>query len=290
MGGFVEDVTGLDVSNNSRSDQALNAQRNAANQSNALQSQVYNQTRDDNSAYQQAGLAALANMQDASFNRSFDANSFQADPGYQFRMAEGLKAINNSAAARGGRLGGATLKALSAYSGNLASEEYGNAYNRYTNDQTNRYNRLATLAGYGQNANAINANAGAGYASNVSQNLQGVANAQAGQAIGQANQFSGLLGQGAQAAALAFSDERLKTNIVPVSKEELAEMRKHLKAYRFNYSNQDHGEGEFVGVMAQDLEKSPLGRSLVREDRFGNKQVDLLRVAMLFLATQAEAS
>ncbi len=290
MGGFVEDVTGLDVSNNSRSDQALNAQRNAANQSNALQSQVYNQTRDDNSAYQQAGLAALANMQDASFNRSFDANSFQADPGYQFRMAEGLKAINNSAAARGGRLGGATLKALSAYSGNLASEEYGNAYNRFTNDQTNRYNRLATLAGYGQNANAINANAGAGYASNVSQNLQGVANAQAGQAIGQANQFSGLLGQGAQAAALAFSDERLKTNIVPVSKEELAEMRKHLKAYRFNYSNQDHGEGEFVGVMAQDLEKSPLGRSLVREDRFGNKQVDLLRVAMLFLATQAEAS
>lgn len=290
MGGFVEDVTGLDVSNNSRSDQALNAQRNAANQSNALQSQVYNQTRDDNSAYQQAGLAALANMQDASFNRSFDANSFQADPGYQFRMAEGLKAINNSAAARGGRLGGATLKALSAYSGNLASEEYGNAYNRFTNDQTNRYNRLATLAGYGQNANAINANAGAGYASNVSQNLQGVANAQAGQAIGQANQFSGLLGQGAQAAALAFSDERLKTNIVPVSKEELAEMRKHLKAYRFNYSNQDHREGEFVGVMAQDLEKSPLGRSLVREDRFGNKQVDLLRVAMLFLATQAEAS
>jgi len=55
---------------------------------------------------------------------------FQEDPGYQFRLAEGQKAIEGSAAARGQALSGATQKALAQYSGNMASDEYGQAYNR----------------------------------------------------------------------------------------------------------------------------------------------------------------
>ncbi len=58
------------------------------------------------------------------------AAGFQADPGYQFRLQQGEEAINRSAAARGGRLGGATLKALSEYNQGLASQEFGNYANR----------------------------------------------------------------------------------------------------------------------------------------------------------------
>jgi hypothetical protein len=53
-----------------------------------------------------------------------------ADPGYQFRLQQGEQAIMRSAAARGGRLGGGTLQALLAHGQGLASQEYGNAFNR----------------------------------------------------------------------------------------------------------------------------------------------------------------
>jgi hypothetical protein len=63
--------------------------------------------------------------------------NFQEDPGYQFRQQEGQNAIQNSAAARGMGLSGATMKAMATYGSNLASQEYNNAYNRYlaNNDQ-----------------------------------------------------------------------------------------------------------------------------------------------------------
>lgn len=51
---------------------------------------------------------------------------FEQDPGYRFRQQQGEQAINRSAAARGGRMGGATMKALSEFNQGLASQEYGN--------------------------------------------------------------------------------------------------------------------------------------------------------------------
>jgi len=61
------------------------------------------------------------------YDKGFD---FEADPGYQFRLREGEKAINRAASAQGGRLSGATLKALQAHGQGLASEEYDKAYGR----------------------------------------------------------------------------------------------------------------------------------------------------------------
>lgn len=52
--------------------------------------------------------------------------NFQADPGYQFRQQQGEQAINRAASAAGGRISGATLKALSGFNQDLASQEYGN--------------------------------------------------------------------------------------------------------------------------------------------------------------------
>lgn len=60
----------------------------------------------------------------------FQAPNLTDDPGYQFRLKEGLGAIERSAAARGTLGTGGTLKDLMDYGQGLASQEYGNAFNR----------------------------------------------------------------------------------------------------------------------------------------------------------------
>ena len=69
--------------------------------------------------------------------------NFQADPGYGFRLSEGMKALERSAAARGGLMSGGTGKALQRYGQDLASQEYGNAFQRFQQDR-------AARAGLGQ--------------------------------------------------------------------------------------------------------------------------------------------
>ncbi len=85
----------------------------------------------------------------------------QNDPGYQFRLQQGESALQNSAAAKGTLLNGATAKDINAYGQDYASNEYGNVYNRalgefqdryniFQQGQTNLYNRISNLAGLGQ--------------------------------------------------------------------------------------------------------------------------------------------
>lgn len=87
-----------------------------------------------------------------SMARPFGMSDFQADPGYGFRMSEGMKALENSAAARGGLLSGSTLKGVSRFGQDLASQEYQNAFNRYQIERNARLNPLQSLMGAGQTA------------------------------------------------------------------------------------------------------------------------------------------
>jgi hypothetical protein len=73
-------------------------------------------------------------------------------------------------AATGNRLGGQALKDIALYNQDAASQEYGNAYNRYTTNQNNIYNRLSSLAGTGQTAGQAAANAGSQAAGNIGSN------------------------------------------------------------------------------------------------------------------------
>lgn len=117
----------------------------------------------------------------------FGMSQFQADPGYAFRIAEGQKALERSAAAKGGLFSGATGKALSRYGQDMASQEYGNAYNRYNNDQSQQFNRLAALAGIGQTSQGQINQLGMNAANQVGQNYLGMGNAQAANAVAQGN-------------------------------------------------------------------------------------------------------
>jgi hypothetical protein len=103
------------------------------------------------------------------FSRSFSSEDFLAnqDPGYGFRMSEGMKALDRSAASRGGLLSGATLKGAQRYGQDLASQEYQNAFNRYQTNRANQLNPLQSLAGQGQTTATALGQQGANMASNI---------------------------------------------------------------------------------------------------------------------------
>ena len=130
---------------------------------------------------------------DPELTRKFGADDLVKDPGYDFRMKEGQKALERSASARGSLMSGGTLKGLERYSQDYASGEYTNAYNRFNNDQSNRFNRLSALAGGGQVANQQMGNAGMNYANNAGANMIGAANAQGAAQIANAGAWGDAL-------------------------------------------------------------------------------------------------
>lgn len=172
---------------------AADKQAQAAREANALQERMFNQTRADQAPWRQAGRTALSGLANADFQRDFTADDFQADPGYEFRMREGQKALERSAAARGGLQSGGTLKALSRYGQDYASNEYQHAYNRFNADRDRRFNRLSSIAGLGQTANSQMGAAGQNYANNVGANTMGAANAAGAAGIASANAWGNTL-------------------------------------------------------------------------------------------------
>lgn len=267
-------------------DGALASQERGAAAANSTQERIFNQTRADQEPWRQAGATALGQLGSQDFQRDFTAQDFQKDPGYDFRMQEGMKALERSASARGGLMSGGTAKALQDRSQDIASSEYNNAYNRFNNDRTNRFNRLSSVAGVGQTANAQMQQAGQNYGNNVSANQIGMGNAGAANQIGKYNSQQQGVNNALQIGTMMASDERVKTNITPISLEDIQELRSVIKPYTFNYANDIHGEGDWVGVMAQDLEKSRLGRTLV-EEIDGVKKINLNKFASVILATMA---
>lgn len=126
----------------------------------------------------------------------FSQTNWQTDPGYAFRLAEGQKALERSGAAKGMSLSGAQQKALLAYGQGMGSQEYGAAYGRYNNDQTNLFNRLSGISGTGQTSASNLATSGANYANQVGQNQLGAGNAAAAGYIGNANAWGNALNSG----------------------------------------------------------------------------------------------
>lgn len=94
--------------------------------------------------------------------------NFFASPDYNFRRTEGTRGIERSAAARGGAFSGNALRALTEFNSNLASQEFGN-----------RFNRLAGVAGIGQTATNQTAAYGADHAANAGRNAMYAGNARA---------------------------------------------------------------------------------------------------------------
>jgi hypothetical protein len=184
---------------NQATNRAIDAQTNQSNAANALQLNQYNQTRQDNAPWRAAGENALAKLtgllNDGSLTSRF-AGKLDNEAGYQFAKQEGMRAVDNSASARGG-IGGAALKAGARFAENNANQFYNDSFNRWNTENTGIYNRLSNAAGLGQQANALVGASGQNYANQAGNNLTNLGNAQGAAAINQGNIYGNLLNQGA---------------------------------------------------------------------------------------------
>ena len=126
----------------------------------------------------------------------FGMKDFEADPGYAFRLKEGMKGLQNSAAARGLLSSGSTLKGITDYGQNAASQEYGNAYQRYQTNRANQLNPLTGILGMGQTATNNVSNAAGAMGQNLGQAAAATGAANASSYINTGNALTNALGTG----------------------------------------------------------------------------------------------
>lgn len=177
------------------SKKAASTQADAANRAADLQMKQFERQVELQEPWRQAGITALNKLTPlATEYTPFGMQQFQQDPGYAFRMQEGMKALERSAAARGGLLSGSMLKGAQRYGQDLASQEYMNAFNRYQAERNARLNPLQSLAGIGQTATNQLGQAGQTMAGNVGQAMGAAAQARASGYVGGANALSQGLG------------------------------------------------------------------------------------------------
>lgn len=179
-------VIGASAANKSASTMAA-----ATDKSAELQYKQYQDTVARQKPFYDVGVNALPDLVNASKYTNFGMDQFQADPGYAFRLGEGTKALERSAAARGGLLSGGTGKALQRFGQELGSQEYTNAFNRYQTERAARLNPLQSLTGMGQTTAQQLGTAGQNMASNVGEAIGSGAAARASGYVGTANALTG---------------------------------------------------------------------------------------------------
>lgn len=157
----------------------------SADKATALQQQMYEQNIARQQPFLQGGTEDYNRLRSLMSGGPNAAQQFlQMDPGYQFRLSEGMKALDRQAAARGGLISGGALKAAQRYGQDLGSQEFGAAYNR-----------LASMANIGPQAAGVMSNLGQNYASNVGNIYQQQGQTAANAALARGSAYSGGLNQ-----------------------------------------------------------------------------------------------
>lgn len=135
---------------------------------------VYGEQKGLLTPYREAGAPALESIKTGTaaggeFNKPYSLADFDLykDPGFNFRIQQGERAIQAGANAGGIRFSGATLKALSNYNQEAASQEAANAHGRFQSDLTGRFNRLQDASGIGERATQDAVRAGSEYGNNL---------------------------------------------------------------------------------------------------------------------------
>lgn len=147
---------------------AANASAGATDRATQLQRDMFEQQQKNQAPFLAAGQTALNALTPLATNYTpFGMSQFTQDPGYAFRLKEGQRALDASAAARGGLISGNALRAAQGYGQEMGSQEYQNAFNRYQTERNARLNPLQSLAGVGQTTANTLGQAGQNYATNV---------------------------------------------------------------------------------------------------------------------------
>ena len=173
VGGIGSALIGSSAAKNS-----ANIQADSVDKANAIQKEQYDQTRADQTPYREAGYSALDQIQ----NLLKNPDDVTKQPGYQFGMDQGTRAVNSGAASRGMTYSGAAGKELTRF-----GQDYGGT------KLNESYNRLANVAGLGQVA--VSGQNNQNYAGNVGNNTIGAGNARAGSSMYQGQQWGNTVNQ-----------------------------------------------------------------------------------------------
>jgi hypothetical protein len=195
---------------------AARAQERAAQSAENTQREMFERQLQLQEPFRQAGMTAQDQIMQllgiggdasmpgyGSLARPFGQQDFEQDPGYAFRQAEGMRALERSAAARGNLMSGNTMKGIQRFGQDLASQEYGNAFNRFQIERAARLNPLQSLMGAGQSATNVMTGATGAAGQNIGQMQLGAGQARASGYVGGANALAGAL-QGIGSAAMSF--------------------------------------------------------------------------------------
>jgi hypothetical protein len=186
---------------------AADTQAAAADRAMAQELAMYEQGREDLAPYRELGYTALGDIESRIpyFTSQFGDEQLAQylDPSMAFRQRLGEQSTARLANVGGGALSGNTMRALNEFGQNLASTEYGNAFNRFQTERGNIYNTLANIAGMGQQSVNTGVQAGQNLAAQQTGLITGQAAAQAAGGVGAANAYSGALGNTGNMAFLS---------------------------------------------------------------------------------------
>jgi hypothetical protein len=191
---------------------AAGIQADATNRGVGEQARQFNITRADQAPFREAGVGALEMLRSfvglpgastttpgaGSLSQSFSIEDFWKDPvvqlGYQSGLEQGQRALKSMAPLTFGSDSGAAIKEATKFGQDYAGQRAAESQNRFEGNKSNVFNRLMAMVGGGQVANQVNAAAGANMANNTANLLAAQGNAGAASRIGQANAWSGALG------------------------------------------------------------------------------------------------
>ncbi len=193
---------------------AAQTQADAANHAADIQKGMFDTTRGDLLPNIQAGqtsqaalmkllgldpesVAAGVNPLTSPLLKGFSPTQAQLEttPGYQFSLTQGLKAVNNSASARGlGGASGALGKGIASYATGLADNTFQHQFQNWMDTQNAQYNRLTGPISLGENAAAQSGNLGVQTGANIGNSVSNAGTALASGQVGSANALAGGLG------------------------------------------------------------------------------------------------
>lgn len=165
------------------SNKAAGAQKSAANSSIAEQQREYDQTRQDQMPWLQAGQNALGLEQNY---LNGDTSGFENSPDYKFAVQQGTKQLDAGATAGGNLFGGGADADRIALGQGLATQ-YANNY----------WNKLAGMAGQGQSSAQNLGAQGANTANQISGQYNNIGQANASSYANSANAFGNFANQAA---------------------------------------------------------------------------------------------
>jgi len=153
--GYAAAAVGSAVIGSKSASESSRATGRASKRSIAEQRRQFDLSRADRAPYRAAGRGALTSLQDmmgldaenpyeagTPESNAFESRQkydFKESPGYQFRLDQGMQALDRSQAGR--RLGGRAAKEALRYGQDYGSGEFGK-----------QFSRLSTIAGYGPSA------------------------------------------------------------------------------------------------------------------------------------------